>query len=249
MKFKNCRINTEELTNLRLSCCFSCKIENVTFLHYGIMGLNLIGESYLHNIKIETINFSQLCCQAIYLRYTICLLWNYYINHTHNNITINQLSTGNSYIHGSHIKQLHYNSGNRYTGLYISFDKSQYYHSANILINNSYFRDMDRIALQIKIRYIATTVLIIITNCTFESIAVANAIFISVSPYNKNVTFVNCKFLNNNIIYRQSLINVFVETKNNEVLHVNATDIGFLRCQFYNNKRGLLIIQNNAVIK
>ena len=246
VKFKNCRINTKKLTtNLRLSCCFSCKIENVTFLHYGITGLNLIRESYLHNIKIETIKFSQLCCQAIYLKYSICQLWNNYIIHTHN-ITINQLSIHNSYIHEPHKKQL-YSSDSKYTGLYISFDKSQY--CANILINNSHFRAMDRAALQIKVRYIPTTVLILITNCTFESISVAYAIFILVSPYNRNVTFVNCKFLNNNIVYKQYLINVFVETRNNEVLNVNATDIRFLRCQFYNNKRGLLTIENNAVSK
>ena len=65
--FKNCRTSQRELTNVRLSCCLSCKIENVTLFHYGITAFNLIGESYLHNIKIETVKFSQSCCQVTYL--------------------------------------------------------------------------------------------------------------------------------------------------------------------------------------
>ena len=77
--FKHCSIlpdNKTQITNLRLSCCFSCKIQNVTFIQYGLIGFNLIGESYLYNIKIQSMEFSQLCCQTILLQYTNCLTWN-----------------------------------------------------------------------------------------------------------------------------------------------------------------------------
>ena len=58
--FKHCSIppdNKIKLTNLKLSCCFSCKIQNVTFIQYGLIGFNLIGESYLYNIKIQSMEF------------------------------------------------------------------------------------------------------------------------------------------------------------------------------------------------
>ena len=34
-----------QFTNLRLSCCFSCKIQDVIFIRYGLLGFNLIGNS------------------------------------------------------------------------------------------------------------------------------------------------------------------------------------------------------------
>ena len=46
--FERCSIwedNRKMLTSLGLSCCLSCKIANVTFIQYGIMGMNLIGKS------------------------------------------------------------------------------------------------------------------------------------------------------------------------------------------------------------
>ena len=58
--FKYCSIllpNKSPIRNVQLSCCFSCKIENVTFLQYGFTGLNLIGKSYLYNIKIEVMPY------------------------------------------------------------------------------------------------------------------------------------------------------------------------------------------------
>ena len=41
-----------EHRSLSISCCFSCRVENVVFLQYGFIASNLIGKTYLHNIKI-----------------------------------------------------------------------------------------------------------------------------------------------------------------------------------------------------
>ena len=74
--FKHCSTrpdNKTQLTNIRISCCISCKLKNVKLIQYGIMGFNLIGKSYLSNIKFEIMQFSKLCCQSILLRYTICM--------------------------------------------------------------------------------------------------------------------------------------------------------------------------------
>ena len=90
--FKHCNILPKNITrtNLQLFCCFSCKIENVTLVQYGISGFNLIGRSYLNKIKVETMQFSKICCKLILLEYSICLPWHKYSNHVHD-VTINQL--------------------------------------------------------------------------------------------------------------------------------------------------------------
>ena len=74
--FKYCNImpaNTSKIRNLIMSCCFSCKLENVTFFQYGFKGSNLIGKSYIHNINSQSI---QLCCQTIFLglSLTVCII-------------------------------------------------------------------------------------------------------------------------------------------------------------------------------
>ena len=81
--FKRCNIREHNriiLTSLGLSCCFSCKIANVTFIQYGIRGMNLIGKSNLHNIKFKTMQL--LHCQGVHLQYSTCLSWsNYSLQH------------------------------------------------------------------------------------------------------------------------------------------------------------------------
>ena len=243
VKFKNCRANEDEsIVNLRMLCCFSCKIVNVTFLYYGLEGYNLIGKSYLDNINIETIRHTQLCCQAIYVRYTICPLWKNYVNHTHN-LTINQLFIHKSYLTPNKLAILkNFRGNNRNTGIYISLDLSPYF--VNILLNNSHFSAVDREALRIKTSYIHTAMQMSITNCIFKSVASALGIF--VSPYNKNVSFVNCKFLGNILVYNAYLIGIYVKGENGKAINSNMTNITFIRCQFYNNIGGLLVIDNAA---
>ena len=227
---------------MRLSCCFSCKIENVTFLHYGIEGYNLIGKSDLHNIKVETIRYTKLCCQAIYLKYTECPLWKYYINHTHN-LTINQLFINKAYLPPNATKD--FKANNRNTGLYINSNLSPYF--VNILLNNSHFSAaVDRTALLFKSEYINTTMQVFITNCIFKSIA--SALIVFVSPYNKNISFVSCKFLHNIPVNKLHLINIHIGEENSKAIDSNVTNIAFIRCQFYNNIRGLLLITSNAVV-
>ena len=94
--FKHCNvlpvIKKLKITNLKVFCCFSCKIVNITLFQYGFTGINLIGESYLYNIKIEIIHLLKyLCCQVILLQYTVCpSSMDHYSNHTHD-LVINQL--------------------------------------------------------------------------------------------------------------------------------------------------------------
>ena len=68
-----------------------------TLMHYGLVSYNLIGESYLHNVKVETMQFLQLCYQAIVLQYDECRLLK--INSTYmHQVTMNQILIYNNYI-------------------------------------------------------------------------------------------------------------------------------------------------------
>ena len=149
--FKHCSILPDKktkITNVQMSSCFSCKIQNVTFSQYGFKGFNLVGETHLHNIKIKVTHFSEICCQGIFLRYNIIstCLFRESILETYtqqpNNVTINHLL-----IHNYTSK---YNTDNDNTGLYIHLDFSPY--NVNILLINSQFYFMDQKALLIKNR-------------------------------------------------------------------------------------------------
>ena len=238
--FRHCsQGNRKILTSLGLSCCFSCKIANVTFIQYGIIGINLIGKSYLHNIKFEVMQFSQLHCQVVFLQYgTTCQSWSNYSTHMHS-VTINQLLIFN------HTK-CSMNTYRELGGLYVHLEYATYH--ITILINNSYFHIMDRIALRIKGRYSHHAIQnFFVTNCTFQSIDAEHAIFITVSPFNKNIHFVNCDFRNNKELIRISVKvckthACFSSTK----LPLILTNISFIRCQFINNSHGLLTIENRV---
>ena len=244
--FQHCSIlpdNKTKLTNLILSCCFSCKILNVTFMQYGLIGFNLIGESYLHNIKIQSMEFSsQLCCQVVLLQYTDCLLWNNYSTYMHR-VSIEQISIYNYTKYKS----------NTNTGLYIHMDYTIYH--LKIFLKNSYFCNMDRRALSITGRYYLTTKQIFVINCTFKFISAINApaIKISFSPFNKAISFINCEFYNNNelIIVEISVCGTRHRSTcklviSNATFPLTLTNISFVKCQFINNRHRLLMIENTA---
>ena len=154
--FKHCGISPvrkKYLTNLRLHCCFSCTIQNVTFFHYGI----LADRKFL---LVKMIQFSQL---VLMLQYSICLSHNneVYSNYIHN-ITINQI-----FIHG-------------YTKFYINHDFTMYH--LNFFLQNSYFYNTNYTPLQIKGRYYGSKQ-ISFTNCTFKFIAGSYGIDFLISPW------------------------------------------------------------------
>jgi len=233
--FKQCEIfpvSKKTLTNLRLSCCFSCIIQDITFIQYGLTSYNLIGNSYLQNIK--TIQFSQLCCQQILLQYTTCQLLNDYSNYIHN-VTINQI-----FIEGNTTSFLR---------LYMHLDYSVYH--LKIILQNSYFNATNQTALKIRGGSSLTATQLYIINCTFKYISTEIAIIIlPLSPINKNVSFINCDFHGNMEVIK--IIIMLCKSFNCELLISNATfpmiltNISFVRCQFIDNRQRLLLIENRA---
>jgi len=71
--------NYDQETNLVLSLCFSCTIENITFMGYGLIAYNLIGKSSFNDTTID-LSIRNL---TSYLRYQGILLW--YENLPHSN--------------------------------------------------------------------------------------------------------------------------------------------------------------------
>ena len=238
--FKHCDMLPKNIkrTNLKLFCCFSCKVENVTFIQYGIIGFNLIGRSYLNNIKVKTMQFSKICCKIILLQYSICLPWYKYSKHMHN-IIINQLFIEN-YL--SYEIPTYTNAG-----LQILLDTTTYHVST--LIKNSKFYSMNQPSLVIKNGYPLTISHAFVINCTFELITANPTIRIYVSPFNKTVNFINCKFHDNSelMVITTVVHEAFELTVTDAIMSTNMilTNISFVKCQFINNIHRLIVMENS----
>ena len=218
--FRHCNISTSneiKYSSLRVSCCFSCKIENVTLLHYGVLGYNLIGKSYLNGIKIKIMQSTQLCCQEILLQYRVCKLWNNYNNLMHN-LTINQLVIHN------YTKCISNADDDKNTGLYIDLEETMYH--VNISLTNSQFYNMDRKALQIKNRCFATKRFVFVSNCTFQRLSASPSVTIYASLYDNNISFINCTFLKNQLCH-PSLVKVLATSQSIVLQITYQQDITF----------------------
>ena len=122
-------------TDLKMSCCFSCRIENVVFLQYGLRALNLIGNTFLHNINVTMTQFVEVCCQQISLEYDTCSLWGGYNNQMHA-LTINQLLLNGP-------KKFNM----PFSGLVIRLLHMMYH--LQLSLTNSHFSNMDHTAIYI----------------------------------------------------------------------------------------------------
>ena len=238
--FRHCNISTSnEMKHscLRVFCCFSCEMENITLLHYGVVGYNLIGKSYLNGIKIKIMQSTQLCCQEILLRYTACI-WNNYSNLMHN-LTVNQIVIHN------YTKYISNTDDDENTGLYIDLEDTMYH--MNISVTNSEFYNMNRKALHIKNRCFATKRFVVVSNCTFQRLSASPSIIIYASRYDNNISFINCTFLKNQFCHPSLIIvkatssnHLYCKLFTNMTSHLMATNISFIRCQFSKNKCAVL---------
>ena len=248
VKFKHCSILPNNVTRptLKLFCCFSCKIENVTFVQYGIVGYNLIGRSYLNNVKVETIQSSKVCHGMILLQHSICPPRHTYSNCTHD-LTINQLYVQNCISVDT--------STYENAGLQINLDTTTYH--VNTLLTNSEFHGMNRPALVIKNRYSHTRSYVFIINCTFELITAKRAIKVYASLFNKTVRFINCEFHDNMglitiaiVVCRYPNECELIVNATNALLSANKilTNISFVKCQFISNVNEFMVVNNKYPI-
>ena len=206
-------------TSLHLSWCFSCVLENVTFTNFGIVGENLIGNSYLNAIHITHITGE--FCQGIALTYR----------------DDNQLLTDNNEYHllmnkvyiieiGNGSKCFNFNE--YFTaGLFVYVIRQA--KNGTIIISNSFFKGIHNTAIYIKSNCAAHKNIFSLNNCVFDSI---NALVVQVvlSDYNKLFSFSNCTFKHNyaensvvsiriggrtNIICKSILVNYTIASSSN----------------------------------
>ena len=233
-------------TDLFISLCYSCTIQNVVFMNLGLIGENLIGRSNLTEIMMKsnrsTSKFLMLC-QRIALKY-----WNVQsLNDQKHYLMMNQIEiTGDRskcYIDstvGLHI----YNAITVMEGLVIS-------------LTNSLFINLDHTALTIISRcYSYGNSKVYIENCTFENnYILLNAfnsefdfpsrplIDILVAHDSKSISFKQCKFIRNH--HAHILISVVLRTGKRCQIAINhcsnVTNISFVECQFIYNRVTKLI--------
>ena len=130
--------------------------------------------------------------------------------------------------------------------LQILLDTTTYH--VNTSITNSKFHSMNQPSLVIKNSLSLTTNRIFIINCTFELITARPTIRIYVSPFNKTVNFINCKFCNNSelIVITTVAYEYFELTVTDAIMSTNMilTNISLVKCQFINNIHALIVTEN-----
>ena len=161
-------------TNLKISCCFSCRIENVTFVQYAFIAFNLIGDTYMHNIKIIIIQFSGICCQQFRLVYNMCPSW----------------IVNNTKLHKLTMNKFQYNAG-----VYIDLKYLTY--NVQLSLQNSHFSNMNRRAIHIEGGCSFKTKTIFVTNCTFTAVQQYSIIEIILKSVNISIRLLNIKFHDN----------------------------------------------------
>ena len=231
-----------QLTDLLMSICFSCKIENVIFMNLGLIGENLIGRSNLTKILIKSRKEASkfiMACQKLAINY-----WDLQSFNVHNHYLImNQID-----IIGDGNKCLIDDT----VGLQIHILAIFVMESLIINLTNSSFSRLAHTALTIINRCNGYNK-VNIENCTFKNnymlshtkkfyVTLRPLIDVLVAHDFKSVSFKQCKFTKNyhanifiSIVIRESnMCNV----KENSVISVvaAATNISFVACQFIGNE-------------
>ena len=174
-------------TSLYIYQCFSCVIENVTFKNFGIVGENLIGQSYLNEIYIT--HDTGLFCQGISL---VFMNYEQFIRNEYhllmNKLYIAVIGNGSKCYNFNE----YFNAGvHIYVGIHIN--------ETRVTISNSFFNRLHGTAMYIRSNCKASMNIISLDNCTFDSIValskpVVHGIF---SQYGNFVTFKTCTFKHN----------------------------------------------------
>ena len=221
------------ICNVILQNCFSCKVINVMFLHYGLCGNNLFGNSYLGNIVLY---FTIHHYNGIKLQYTEDS------QTEHTAIEIDRI-----FMHGKiHEYQFKFSSV-----MLIKLPQNTI-NNMTLIISNSQFQDMKQPLIYIESGLCAINTHIWIINCTFNltgylGIKLNDAflnpmIEIRLLYYNTMLTFSNCKFLDNQAV---DIILIKVVDSDQCVIPVNtscvfSSKVSITNFTSINNKGNLL---------
>ena len=237
--------NQSQSTDLLITFCYSCTIENVIFMNLGLIGENLIGRSHLTKMVIksnkETSKFLMVC-QKIAINYFSVNLRSF-IDHKHY-LIMSQID-----IIGD--KSKCYGDDTVGLQIYIGIIAKE---CLTVNLTNSSFSQLDHTALTIISRCYGYNK-VHIENCTFENnfmlshnkqfyVTLRPLIDILVAHDFKVISFKQCNFTKNyhanifiSIVIRASK----VCNSQEKLIISSGTNISFVACQFIDNEVTKLI--------
>ena len=229
-------------TNLLLSTCYYCKIENVIFLKFGLIGDNLIGISHLNNIVIYLNTDADICHKGILLQYQNGLQRNDVREFV---VTINNISVhDNTNVMGCHNYDAFYTAG-------IVIMLYQTIFDVTIVICNSQLNDIGQTLLLIKDTCNPANNSVQIKNCTFQfrdsldAYTIRLLIVVELSQFKMTLIFIDCKFYNfkgSDLITIIASHRTWCEVPNWCTFPTNIT---FRGCSFINNLGSSLRVTTN----
>ena len=235
---------TQYFTSLYISQCFSCGIDNVTFMNFGMVGENLIGQSYLNEIYITHVTGQ--FCQGIALSQAYKDSDQSPASEYH--ILINKL-----YINVIGIGSKCY-SFNEYVPAGVMVYVTAHAKKTRITISNSFFNRLHSTAMYIRSKCGASQNIISLDNCTFDSIITINepVFYADILDNNNFISFNNCTFKYN---YAHDNILVSIELKVTQDLTcdfsfnkqnlVTPSNIHFRKNQFISNHGKILSLDSH----
>ena len=231
------------LTSLYLSWCFSCVLENITFINFGIVGENLMGNSYWDGIYFT--HTTGYFCQGITLIYKDDKLTDkneYYL--LMNEIHITEIGNGSKCF----IINKYYTAG---LCVYVCSSAT----NGTILISNSMFKRMHNTALYIESKCPTHKSIISLNSCVFHSIISLNQAVVQavLSDNNKVISFNNCTFKNNYVIHVVSMkINEYMDYHNIMCTYIlvnqtvtSSSRVIFREGQFMLNRGQILLVRGD----
>ena len=170
--------------------CSHCKVEDINFFGYGLVGINLLLNANLNNITVDMTILGpsvNMCSPKFFL---LMLLTN---GSMHDTISINQLSISG---YNNICYELHQAMEIRLYGSY----------GMHIKLFNSKFYDMDQTALIIRLE--KTDASLLVKNCTFKYIEHKTRLIQRIVNGEIAITSVNIRFENCSFV-RNAALNVF----------------------------------------
>ena len=223
-------------TNLVLLTCISCRVENFTFLGYGLQLHNLLGNSLLSNIKINMTTSCNATAQVYYAPYGIQLVFD-------DKLQVNDTAK-------TEIKVLDIR-GKVGIGMYIILNQTKY--SVTVLVYGTNFNDIDKRVMKVHSTKKAMQNTFVFDTCSFNSNhfkytdGYMSMVLIELSRYNQTITFRNCYFGENENAWKALIFVLLVFDQSNTTC-VNLTTVTLENSNFFKNNSPLLYFSGKQIL-
>ena len=223
----------DTIVSLLLFECYFCKVVNCKFFGYGLMGINLVGNSLLDNVIIE-LETEKPAFEDNICMYRIMLIYIFRNNHHDSDIiTMNKISIS-GYSNNCHSYNLH---------PVIDMQLQQNQYNMMIILSDSQFYNMDQTILKFEASCNNNSNTAIFKNCTFKNLTY-NSVFhyelvtAKIPCINTTMAFVDCDFLLNRNFFH--MISVAILENDADGLCIFPTNITIENCNFIGNVGALL---------